>query len=103
MAKCRLLLGLNDGTAKEIFPKQDYWKDDPKFCGNWYAIPYVGECWSEKTNTAEQCARNEMGNAVLLEEYLTRYEKLQCSHEDLEAILTSNTYPQQGNRQWIYV
>jgi len=91
MAKCRLLLGLNDGSADEIFPKQDEWNTKIKdFCGNWYALPYLGEEWCPGT-VALQVARNEMGNAMLLEEYLNLYERLQVSHEDMEAILARNT------------
>lgn len=92
MEKCRLLLGLNDGTAEEIFPKQDFWNDKIKdFCGNWYALPYVGENWSEQTNTAQQVARNVNGNAMSLEDYLSKYEQLQVGHEELEAILALGT------------
>src|SRR6516165_8352473 len=91
MAKCRLLLGLNDGSADEIFPKQDEWNTKIKdFCGNWYALPYLGEEWCPGT-VALQVARNEMGLAMLLEEYLNLYERLQVSHEEMEAILARNT------------
>jgi hypothetical protein len=90
MAKCRLMLGLNDGTSKEIFPKQDYWKaNDPDFCGSWFALPYLGENWPGAV--AEQCSRNEMGHAMLIEQYLNRYEDLQVSTDEMEAILTQNT------------
>jgi hypothetical protein len=89
-AKCRLFLGLNDGSTKEIFPKQDRWPaGDPDFCGSWYALPYLGESWPGKSQP--QVARNATGGALLLAEYLSLYEHLQASHEQLEAILARNT------------
>jgi hypothetical protein len=90
LAKCRLLLGLNDGSAKEIFPKQDRWRqNDPDFCGNWYALPYLGESWRGKSYP--QVAIGPNGGWYTLEEYLYFYEKSQSSYEDLEAILARNT------------